>query len=94
MGQVLIIKPTPFVFYSLIHSMSFHLLHWPNHANDTYTTSIPSCLLKWPLIGGVGKLLTREGWREIISTNELFCKLLQFGFSSVRLFTDPDNIRN
>lgn len=69
-------------------TLSFHLLHRPNQANEARTSSIPSCTLKWQLIGGVGKLLTREGWWEIISTNELFCKLLHFGFSfSVYLLT-------
>lgn len=42
-------------------TLSFHLLHRPNQANEARTSSIPSCTLKCRLIGGVGKLLTREG---------------------------------
>lgn len=64
MGQVLMIRLTPFLFYSFIHSISFHLPHRPNQANEARTSSIPSCSLKCRLIGGVGKLLTREGWER------------------------------
>lgn len=64
MGQVLMTKLTPFLFYSLIHSISFHLPHRPNQANEARTSSLSSCSLKCRLIGGVGKLLTREGWER------------------------------
>lgn len=64
MGQVLRIKLTPFLFYSFIQSISLHLPHWPNQANEARTSFNPSCSLKWRLIGRVGKLLTREGWER------------------------------
>lgn len=48
----------------LPRSISFSLPHRPNQANDARTSSIPSCSLKCQLIGGVGKLLTREEWER------------------------------
>lgn len=50
--------------FSLLLIHSLHLPHWPNQANEARTSSIPSCSLKWQLIGGVGKLLTRGGVGE------------------------------
>lgn len=70
------IKLTAVSFHILIHSISFHLLHCPNQANETCTSSTPSSQLKWQLIGGVLKLLTGKGQERIT----LFCKVRVFLF--------------